>query len=127
MNLRAIANQATQRINPNINILWKVSNGYTTSSDGSRVPVYIERNVIGQVQAVSGEALKHIDGLNISGVMRSVYVYGDMQAVVRESQKGGDRLVFKQTPQSKEASEWKVVHVIETWPDWCQVIVVLQS
>ena len=31
---------------------------------------------------MSAEALRHIDGLNISGVMRSVYMYGNAAGIV---------------------------------------------
>jgi hypothetical protein len=67
-----------------------------------------------------------MEGLNIQGVMRSVYLYGNIQGVVRVDQKGGDILQFPETTCG-EIKNWKVVNVIETWEDWCHVIVTLQN
>lgn len=125
MNLRSIANQYTQTVNPNIDVTWQKSTGYTTSSSGNRVPTTTSTVVKGQVQAVSAETLRHIDGLNIEGLKRSVYLYGNAQGVVRPDAKGGDFLLFPQVPGAP-VQTWKVVQVVETWPDWCHVIAVLQ-
>ena len=125
MNLRKMANSITRQVNPNIAAIWRQSNGYITGSDGKRVPSYIDTNIEIQPQALSADTLAFTQGLNIQGIMRSVYMYGNVQGVVKSDERGGDILVFAQVP-GHPAQEWKVVTVIETWPDWAHVVVVLQ-
>jgi len=126
MNLSAIANRATQRVTANIPITWMQSQGYTTSDSGSRTPNVVAVQCSGQVQGVTAQELQHIDGLNIEGVMRKVYLNGNAQGVVRADSKGGDTLQFPET-SGGVARSWLVIAVLETWPDWCSVLVRLQS
>lgn len=125
MNLRKIANSVTQKVNPNIDVVWRRSTGYTTDANYRRIPSYDEKTVRGQVQALSSTDLKHVDALNITGIMRSVHLYGDVEAINRQNQQGGDLLYFPQTPGGV-LCEWLVSTVMETWPDWCRVIATLQ-
>ena len=96
-----------------------------TDDAGKRTPKTITLTVDAQVQALSATDLKHIDGLNITGVMRSVYMYGNAAGVVRADQIGGDILVFPEVPGGCNKN-WLINQVIETWSDWCHVIVTLQ-
>jgi hypothetical protein len=125
MNLRGMANSLTQNVNPNISITWRKSTGYETDTARKRIPKFSDTTVQGQVQALSATDLKHVDGLNITGVMRSVYLYGDVEGINRQNQQGGDLLVFPQAPGAPD-STWLVATVVETWPDWCHVIATLQ-
>lgn len=125
MNIRGLANKYTQITNKNIQINWVQSNGYTTDDAGARMPKTITLTVPAQVQALSTSDLKHIDGLNITGVMRSVYLYGNAAGVVRADQLGGDILVFPEAPGCCNRN-WLITQVMETWPDWCHVVVTLQ-
>jgi hypothetical protein len=122
MNLRLLANTNTQNINPNISATWKHSSGYTNNADYTRTPTYTTTTVKVQVQAMTAEDLKHIQELNIEGVVRSVYIYGNLQGIVRADKMGGDILDFVEVPSGPTQS-WKVVKVVETWPDWAHVIV----
>ena len=124
-NVRALANKYIQVTNPNQKINWIQSNGYVTDDAGKRIPKTITLTVDAQVQALSATDLKHIDGLNITGVMRSVYMYGNAAGVVRADQIGGDILVFPEVPGGCNKN-WLINQVIETWSDWCHVIVTLQ-
>lgn len=126
MNLRSLANKITQVTNPNIQINWIQSTGYTTNPAGKRTPTTLTLTVWAQVQALSATDLKHVDGLNITGVMRSVYLYGNAAGVVRADQIGGDILVFPEVPNGTMRN-WLITKVMETWPDWCHVIVTLQQ
>lgn len=125
MNLRLVANSATQNINPNISIVWDRSTGYTTNAAGQRVPTTVSTTVLGNVQGITGEDIRHIDALNLQGVFRSVHMYGNVQGVVRVDAKGGDILHFPEAP-NEAVKNWKVINVMETWPDWCRVLVSLQ-
>ena len=126
MNLRGIANASTSTINPNIPVVWLQSTGYTTNAAGVRVPTQNTFNIMAQVQAVTGSNLRHLDAIQQQGVVRSVYMYGNPQGSVRVDNKGGDILQFPQVPGSTEINNWKVIQVVETFPDWGHVIVALQ-
>jgi len=120
MNLRGIANAATRAINPNIPAQILASTGYTTAPDGSRVPGYADPvDVQVQRQELSQKDLLHIDGLNISGILASIYINGSWYSVNRADGKGGDIIRFND-------QEWLVIVVPELWPDWTRVIACLQ-
>lgn len=102
------------------------STGFSTSDDFQQVPEYESTTVLANVQALSGADLQHINGLNIQGTMRKVYMYGDVKAISRPDATGADLLVFSQDPSSPPQT-WLVSQVMETWPDWCCVIVTLQT
>jgi hypothetical protein len=124
--VRMIANQVSQVTNPNITVTWLKSTGYTTSASGARTPTTTSQVISAQVQGLSSEDLKHTDGLNIQGVMRSVHIFGNVQGVVRIDQQGGDILQFPELPGGA-IRNWKVIQVMETWPTWSRVLVALQS
>jgi hypothetical protein len=127
INLRGVANSAVQAINPNITGTFYASAGFTINSAKKQVPTYADGvNVAMQVQAVDARELRHLEGLNIQGVLRSVHMYGNTQGVVRPNQQGGDLLYFLGAPAGT-LRVWKVVKVVETWPTWCHVIVNMQS
>ena len=126
MNLRGIANGLTRAVNPNTYVTWVQSTGYTIDATGTQIPTTTSKTIDAQIQGTTPSDLRHMDGLNIQGVMRSVFMYGSAMGAVRADQKGGDILQF---PESRGGlvQNWMVVQVIETWPDWCHVIVTLQS
>ncbi len=126
MNLHNMVRGAISTVNPDILVSLKKATGYTTLPNGKQVPGYAAPvNGPGQVQALDPGTQKHLNNLNISGIMRRVYLYGNWMGVVRGDKTGGDMVSFPQVPGGAQ-EEWKVVHVIETWPDWCSVAVVLQ-
>ena len=126
MNLRGIANQYTRLTNNNIQVNWVQSTGYVTDDAGRRTPTTITLTVDAQVQALSTSDLQHTDGLNMTGVMRTVYLYGNAAGVVRADQIGGDILRFPEVPNGT-VRNWLITKVVETWSDWCHVIVTLQQ
>jgi hypothetical protein len=129
MNLRALANAATQLINPNIPVVVKLPVGITIDPLTRRqVPGYADVSVLGQVQALDGDDLKHMAGLNIQGTLRAVYLYGNVGGVIRPDQQPSARLVFTTNESGvTKAREWSVFKVLEAWPDWCKVAVVYQN
>lgn len=126
IDVRVIANSVTPITNENMSITWLQSNGYTTNDAGKRVPTTKTKKIDAQVQGISAERLKQIDGLNLEGVYRSIHLYGDSEGVIRVDQKGGDIFQFPEVPNGK-IRNWKVVQVMETWPTWSRVLVTLQS
>lgn len=126
MNLHNIVRSAITSVNPDISATLLRSNGYTTDAAGKQIPAYLTFTGKIQVQGVSGKDLEHTDFLNIQGVLRTVYLRGNWAGVVRADQKGGDIMKFPQIPGTA-VQDWRVVTIKETWPDWCSVIVWLQS
>lgn len=121
MNLRAIANAHTQKVNPNINVTVRQSTGYTIDpATRKQVPSYTDATGQGNLQALDGMDIKQMDGLNIQGTLRSLYLYGNVAGVIRPDQKGGDVILI-------DGKQWLVVKVLETWPDWCKVCINYQG
>lgn len=127
MNLRDIANAATQAINPNTTgDVWR-STGYSTAGDGTRTPSFA-RMMLGaqmQVQAATGRELEHLDSLNIQGIIRAVYVDGAIQGANRSMNTGGDILNFT----DPAGVWWLVAHVLEPWSGsgWTKVACTMQN
>lgn len=130
LNLHAIVRPAINAVNPEILGQWLVSTGFTQAADFQQVPSYAAPVTVPmQVQALTGKDLRHQDLLNVQGVLRGVYMFGNVQGVVRVDAKGGDLLQFPQV-LGGTVRTWKVQAVLETWnptsPGWCKVAVVLQ-
>lgn len=126
MNLHGIVRGAITTVNPDVLCPYYKSSGYGQDATFAQVPQYTVVNPVPcQIQALSANDLRHQDLVNIEGVKRSVHMNGNTQGVVRADQKGGDILAFAQVPGGT-LQYWKVVAVLETWPDWCRVAVVLQ-
>lgn len=132
MNLHSIVRGAITTVNPDQLITYMRSTGFTVDDTGQQTPTYDTFTGEGaQIQAVSGKDLAHLNNLNIQGVVRAVYMYGNTNGVVRPNARGGDLLVFPQfigdAPQT-----WLVVTVPESWGTvgqggWSKVIVCLQQ
>jgi hypothetical protein len=121
VNLHGIVSGAIGSVNPFVRAELMRSAGYTTNPDGSRTPTYVTiHNGPVQVQALSTDDLKQIEGLNIQGAKNGVYLNGTWNGVVRSLRQGGDLLKFG-------GQTWLVVTVLENWPDWSKLAVVLQG
>ena len=125
MDLHNVVSRAIGAVNPMIPAKLYKSKGYATSSTGKQIPAY-EPVISGdiQVQGMSSSALQHTNNLSITGVLRKVYLGGDWESVVRATMQGGDKFIF--TYSGITDGTWLVVTVLETWPDWCAVVVQLQ-
>lgn len=123
MDLRGLANGVTGAINPNETVTVLRSTGYTIGAGAKQVPSYAAP-VTGpaQVQALDGNDLKQLDGLNIQGTVRAIYLRGTLAGVVRPNQTGGD-IVKRGSP----SQDWLVVKVLESWPNWTKAAICLQG
>lgn len=121
MDLRGIANGAASVINPNVSVTVLRSTGYTIGSGRKQVATYAAP-VTGpaQVQALDGNDLKQLDGLNIQGTMRAIYLRGSLAGVVRPDGTGGDIVQI-------DDRNWLVVKVLEHWTTWTKAAIVLQD
>ena len=139
MNLNGLVAGIVGTVNPQVNITVQQSNGYTTNPDGTQVPTSISIATTGQVQPLSSQDLRRLDGLNIQGVTAKVYLnqpraaalgsavlgstqlnaLDDVEGVVRVLGRGGDLLIIG--PYT-----YLVTAVLERWPDWTCVGVTMQ-
>lgn len=125
MNLHGIVSPLIGVINPFVPGTIQVSTGSTTAPNGSRTPTYsILPNISMQVQALSYSDLRQIDGLNLNGTRRAIYINGKFDGVVRSALKGGDLITLSDGPN---VGTWLIAQVLEQWPDWCKVCVTLQN
>ena len=122
MNLHQAVSGSIQAVNPYIRLIVQVSTGYTTNPDGSRVPSYANAQIVfGDIQALQYTDVMQLDGLNIQGERRKIYISGRVDGLVRVDNKGGDRIT---TP---DGFIWQVTMVLEYWADWVSVAVTLQD
>ena len=122
MNLSNISNGAITAVSPNLLGSVQVSTGHITNADYSTTPTaQTFPNIRMQVQALSGAELKQLDNINQQGVVRGVYLNGNVEGLDRPVGKGGDLLLFNN-------QTWRVTQVLETWDadGWCKVAVTLQ-
>lgn len=120
MDLRGLANGVTATVNPNKTVTVRRSTGYTIGAGRKQVPGYADP-VTGpaQIQALDANDIKQLDGLNIQGTVRAIYLRGVLAGVVRPDGTGGDLVEIG-------AETWLVVKVLEGWPTWTKAAIVLQ-
>lgn len=131
MDLRGLANAASDTVNPNIIVGVVTSTGYTQDPETlKQVPAYAT-TVTGpaQLQALDGSDLKQIDGLNLSGVLRAIYLRGLLAGVIRPDSKGGDLITIAAQPNvpAPFVGSWLVVKVLETWNNWTKAVINFQG
>ena len=130
MDLRGIANQVSDCVNPNIIVSVQTSSGYTMGAGQRQIPAY-NPAVIGpaQIQALDSSELKQLDGLNIQGAIRKIYLRGALAGVIRPDTKGGDLVTINSAPAVPLAlvGTWLVVKGLETWPLWTCVAITKQG
>ena len=128
MNLFGLANSAIQIVNPNFVGTWRKSTGWTTDANYKRTPAFSDTpDVAMQVQALQGDDLKHLDALNVQGVMRAIYVAADLSAVNRAGSTGGDILLITTGLSGAATDAWLVTQVLEPWDgQWTKTACTLQ-
>jgi hypothetical protein len=122
MNLHQIASGAIAAVNPFQPVTIQTSTGATVNADGTRMPTYAPASTVsGQVQQLTTRDLRQLEALSIQGSSRKIYLNGEVDAIVRVSQKGGDLITLP------DGSIWLTTAVLEQWPDWVAVSVTLQD
>jgi hypothetical protein len=124
VNLHAIVSRIVAAINPSIDVKIYPSTGSETQSDGTRKPIYGTPYVLkGQVQALEYRDIVQLNGLNIQGQRRAIYLGGDVETLIRVHGRGGDLIKFP------DGSTWLVAHMLENWTQdgWVKVVATLQD
>jgi hypothetical protein len=128
MDLQGIASSVVAAVNPLTTALLRVNTGTTTTEpDGTRVPAYTDIAIAVQVQPLSYRDLQQIDGMNLQGTTRAIYLRGRADGVVRSLNKGGDLIVIASADDPINAGVWLVTLVTEQWPNWAKVVATLQN
>jgi hypothetical protein len=132
MNLHSIVNPVIQVVNPNVPAFVSYSTGSTINPDGSRTPTFTTPVLVSaQVQSLNYRDLQQVEGLNLQGTRRAVYLWGDVEAIVRVTAQGGDLIYFPgRVGGFDHNTTWLIAQNLENWlegPDsWCKVAATLQ-
>ncbi|MGJ0578492.1 hypothetical protein ACR71G_10420 [Xenorhabdus bovienii] len=121
INVRGIANGLITNVNPNINAVLVVNNGYTIDEAGEQIPDYSEHDISVQLQSLSTQDLEHLGVINQQGQFIYAYAKGQISALRRAKDKGSDKMKFAAYGE-EEVSEWNVTQVIESYPTWVKVL-----
>ncbi len=116
MNLHAIVRSAISSVNPDVPVTVAFSLPPTTAPTGKRTATYSAPvPMMAQVQALTSTDLRKMEGQNIQGATRSIYLYGTLDGVSRMKQKGGDLVTLP------GGVVYLTTMVLEQWPDWVKV------
>lgn len=122
MDLHGIASGAIGAVNPLVPVTIEISTGSTIGADGTPTPTYANPvDVMAQVQPMTGRELSQVEGLNLQGTKRGIYLEGNIDAIQRLNQKGGDLITME------DGSVWLTVLIFEQWPDWVKAAITLQQ
>ncbi len=131
LNLHAAVRQIIPALNADVTGYWYQSKGVVIASDGRQQPAYLPAVTVQcQVQPPSGRDLRHIEFLQMQGVIRTVWMFSDPQAIVRVNAGGGDLLLFPQWANAPNDA-WLVAQVEESWNvdsgGWTKLFATLQT
>ena len=122
MNLHQIVSGAVGTVNNFEQLSIQVSTGNSVGADGKQTPTYAAPvTAYGQVQPLQFRDIQQLDGLNLQGTRRKIYIDGHVYGLVRPANKGGDLIT---TPSGLV---WLVAMVLEHWPAWTCCAVTLQN
>lgn len=125
MNLHGIVSPYVGAINPPMMVQIQMSAGYSTAADGSRAPSYAPAVIASaQVQPLTTRDLRQVEGLNLQGTLKAIYVNGPLTGAVRPAIQGGDLITLP------DGSTWLISTVSEGWnvtSGWTKAIMTLQN
>lgn len=99
---------------------YTVSRAQTIASEAMTTAL----SVMAQVQPLTWRDLQQLDGLNLGGTKRKIYLYGQIDGTERVSRKGGDLVAIA---AGVNAGVWLTTQVLEQFPDWVSAAIVLQN
>lgn len=112
-------------VNPTVLATIEISTGFTQDANYKQVPSYAEPfDARAQLQPLTWGDLRQLDGINVQGQKRAIYLSGNVQAIVRPDGKGGDLITLP------DGSAWLTVQVLEDFfltSGWVKVAVVRQG
>lgn len=122
----ALAGPVVAAVNPLTPASVRFSSGSTTNPDGTQNAKYLtpDMPVSAQVQPVSFRDIQQIEHLNLQGMRVSIYLFGELDGLVRVNKKGGDLITIASGPHR---GVYLVAMVLEQWNDWVKVAATLQN
>lgn len=121
INVRSLANMATQNVNPNQVVTLEVNTGFTVDDYGNQIPSFLSQQIEAQTQSVSSTEKYNLDLINKQGQFISIYAYGTIDGILRWLQKGSSRFIFPAYGEADPAI-WTVDQVAESYATWTRVI-----
>lgn len=121
MNLRGMANSIIAGVNPNQEAVLKINSGSAVDKSGAVAPCFEEKPITIQLQSISSADLEHLNLVNQQGQFIYAYLTGQIAAIRRSQGKGAERVIFTAYGEN-ETSEWMVKQVLESYPEWCKVL-----
>lgn len=125
MNLHSIVGPLIGSVNPNIQISVRVSTGSAIAADGTRTPTYADPvTVMAQMQPLTWRDIQQLDGLNLQGTRRAIYINGAVEGLVRSTNQGGDLITLP------DRSVWLVAQILEGFDPtagWTKAAITLQN
>ncbi|MDE2426354.1 MAG: hypothetical protein KGO96_10665 [Elusimicrobia bacterium] len=104
-----------------------MSDGYQTVNNRQR-PKYLPAVAVrAQFQAMQYRDIMQVQGLNLQGTRRAVYLSGDVEGLLRASSRGGDLIT------RRDGTCWLVAMVLEVYSEngsnarWVKVAVTQQN
>lgn len=121
INVRALANQHTSLVNPNISAILRVNDGYTVDDWGNQVPSFTDHTIEIQAQSLESKEKDHLGLVDHQGEYISAYAYGSITAIQRWLDKGASQLIFTPYGESSPVS-WNVNKVLESYSTWVRLL-----
>lgn len=121
INVRAMANTMTSMVNPNMDAILRVNEGYTVDAAGNQIPSFTEQNIKIQAQSLESKERDHLGLVDHQGEYISVYAFGSITAIQRWLNRGASQLIF--TPYGETAPvTWSVNKVLESYSTWVRIL-----
>lgn len=80
--------------------------------------------LLAEVQPMSWKDLAQLDGINLGGERRKIYLHGEVDGVIRVSVKGGDLITID---AGVNKGVWLIAQTLEQFPDWVSAAMTLQN
>lgn len=121
INVRGLANMATQNVNPNVVVTLEVNTGYTVNEYGEQVPSFDSEEIEVQTQSLSSTEKFNLDLVNRQGEFISIYAFGAIDGIRRWLDKGSSRFIFPAYGE-EDPAVWNVEQVLESFATWTRVL-----
>ena len=117
INVAKLAQGALQPVLADRAITIKKYAGVTRNTDGERVPTYTTISGMGNVQALSSNALSYAEKMGLQGELLSVYSLApNFLTASMQGATGGDLITF-------DGKDWLVITLVESYPTYCHAII----
>jgi len=121
INVRGLANMATQNVNPNQVVTLEVNAGFTVDDYGNQLPSFLSQQIEVQTQSMTSTEKYNLDLNNKQGQFISIYAYGTIDGIRRWLQKGSSKFIFPAYGE-EDPAVWMVDQVVESYATWTRVI-----